>query len=220
MLLEEGLVEESTLHKYLAGIFIATSTLKQNVPLLQTVYQSDVAHMNFGKYNLYSCYGVTANCNASPVAFGIVFGNEDKSGWVNFWKFGKKIHPALNTPETTIITDWEKGSIEAMEEVLPLACNFFCSFHRKKNIATCVKGGQGKYSCHWFYQQLLNCSLPDTLTKLCFDHSAHINNNALRYINLVHDHQKFPAAMCAMGDNICMYQRSSQSTAESMNYAN
>jgi hypothetical protein len=96
----------------------------------------------------------------------------------------------------------------------------FCSFHRKKNIATFVKGEQEKYSCHWFYQQLLDCSLPNTLTKLCFDHSAHINNNALRYINLVPDHQQFPAARCAMGDNICMYQRSSQSTAESMNYAN
>jgi hypothetical protein len=176
--------------------------------------------MHFGKYMLYSCYGITANCNASPVAFGIVFGNEDKSGWVDFWKFAKKIHPALNTPETTIITNWEKGSIEVMEEVLQLAVNFFHSFHRKKNIATFVKGGQGKYSFHWFYQQLLNCSLPDTLTKLCVDHSAHINDNALRYINLVLDHQQFLAASCALGDNICMYQLLSQSTAESMNYAN
>jgi hypothetical protein len=84
MLLEEGFVEESTLHKYVGGIFITTSTSKQNVPLLQTVYQSDAAHMNFGKYTLYSCYGSTANCNASHVAFGIVFGNEDRSGWVDF----------------------------------------------------------------------------------------------------------------------------------------
>jgi hypothetical protein len=56
---------------------MATSTLKQNVPLFQTMYQSDAAHMNFGKYTLYSCHGITANCNASPVAFAIVFGNED-----------------------------------------------------------------------------------------------------------------------------------------------
>jgi hypothetical protein len=39
MLLEEGLVKGSTLHKYVGGIFIATSTSRQNVPLLQTVYQ-------------------------------------------------------------------------------------------------------------------------------------------------------------------------------------
>jgi hypothetical protein len=74
--------------------------------------------------------------------------------------------------------------------------------------------------CHWFYQQLLNCSLPETLTKLRFEHSAHINDKALRYINLVADHQQFLAARCAMGDNICMYQQLSQLTAESMNNAN
>jgi hypothetical protein len=98
---------------------MATSTSKQNVPLLQTVYQSDAGHMNFGNNNLYSCYGITANCNATPVAFGIVVSNDDKSGWVDFWTFTKKIHPCLNTPETTIITDGEKGSIEAIAEVLP-----------------------------------------------------------------------------------------------------
>jgi hypothetical protein len=84
MLVEETLVEGTTSNKFVGGIFMATSTLKQNVPLLQTVYKSDAAHMNFGKYTLYSCYGITANCNASPVAFAVVFGNENKSGWVDF----------------------------------------------------------------------------------------------------------------------------------------
>jgi hypothetical protein len=143
MLLEEGLVGGSTLHNYVGGIFIATSTSKQNVPLLQTLYQSDAAHMNFGKYTLYSCYGITANCNASPVAFGIVFGNEDKGGWVDFWKFAKKMHPALNTPETTIITDREKGSIEAMEEVLPLAVNFFVPSTGRKTLQHLLKEDRG-----------------------------------------------------------------------------
>jgi hypothetical protein len=32
MLLKEGLVEGTTLHKFVGGIFMATSTLKQNVP--------------------------------------------------------------------------------------------------------------------------------------------------------------------------------------------
>ncbi len=48
MLVEEGLIEGTTLHKFVGGIFIDTSTSKQNVPMLQTVYQSDAAHMNFG----------------------------------------------------------------------------------------------------------------------------------------------------------------------------
>jgi hypothetical protein len=63
---------------FLCGIFLSISGAKNTVPLLQTVYQADAAHMNFGKYTLYSCYGITANCNAFPVAFGIIFGNEDK----------------------------------------------------------------------------------------------------------------------------------------------
>jgi hypothetical protein len=59
-------------------IFLSISAAKNTVPCLQTVYQANAAHMNFGKYTLYSCYGITANCNAFPVAFGIIFGNEDK----------------------------------------------------------------------------------------------------------------------------------------------
>jgi hypothetical protein len=47
---------------FLCGIFLSISGAKNTVPLLQTVYQADAAHMNFGKYTLYSCYGITANC--------------------------------------------------------------------------------------------------------------------------------------------------------------
>jgi hypothetical protein len=82
-----------------------------------------------------------------------------------------------------------------------------------------VKGGKEKYLCYWFYQQLLNCSLQETLIKLHFKHSVHIDDKALWYINLVPDHQQFPAARCVMGENICLYQGSSQLTAKSMNNA-
>ncbi len=67
--------------RFLCGIFLSISAARNAVPLLQTVYQTDASHMNFGKYMLYSCYGGTANCNAFPVAFGIIFGNEDKERW-------------------------------------------------------------------------------------------------------------------------------------------
>jgi hypothetical protein len=65
---------------FLCGIFLSISGAKNTVPLLQMVYQADSAHMNFDKYTLYLCYGITANCNAFPVAFGIISGNEDKDG--------------------------------------------------------------------------------------------------------------------------------------------
>jgi hypothetical protein len=73
--------------RFLCGVFLSISAARNVVPLLQTVYQADTAHMNFGKYMLYSCYGVTANCNPFPVAFGIIFGNKDKEGWDQFWRF-------------------------------------------------------------------------------------------------------------------------------------
>ncbi len=118
----------------------------------------------------------------------IVFGNEDREGWVKFWEFAKRVHPRLNTPETIIITDQDKGSIEAMEEVLPHAVNFFCSFYQRKNIQTYVKGGKSKYSCLWFYQLLLNSKNHVTIRKHRFEHSAHIDAKALHYLNLVNDH--------------------------------
>jgi hypothetical protein len=37
---------------FLCGIFLSISGAKNTVPLLQTVYQADAAHMNFGKYNI------------------------------------------------------------------------------------------------------------------------------------------------------------------------
>ncbi len=67
--------------KFLRGICFATSNAQRTVPHLQTVFQADACHMNFGKYTLYSCYGTTANGNTSPVAFGILFGNEDKENF-------------------------------------------------------------------------------------------------------------------------------------------
>jgi len=44
--------------KFLTGVFIATSTSKQQVPFLQEVLQADGAHMLFGIYTLFSAYGI------------------------------------------------------------------------------------------------------------------------------------------------------------------
>ena len=81
-------------HRFLCKIFLSIAA-RNTVPLLEMVYQADGAHMNFGKYTLYSCYGITANCNDFPVAFGIVFDNEDKEGLERFWLFAKSLHPCL-----------------------------------------------------------------------------------------------------------------------------
>ena len=111
-----------------------------------------------------------------------------------------------------------------MSDILPHAVNFFCSYHRRKNIIQHVKGGKGEYSCHWFYNLLLGCGRVETITKHQFDLAGRMDDKALRYIGLVNDHQQFPAARvhygAERGETIYMYQQSSSSTAESMNAAN
>jgi hypothetical protein len=55
----------------------------------------------------------------------LLIGNEDKQSWTQFWNFIKKTHPTINQSKYTIITNQDKGSLSAMEEVVPLAERFF-----------------------------------------------------------------------------------------------
>ncbi len=70
---------------FLDGILFAPLFAQRTVPHLQKTYMADACHLNFGKYTLFSCYGVTANSNMSPVGFAIKFGNENTSNWTKFW---------------------------------------------------------------------------------------------------------------------------------------
>ncbi len=88
--------------KFFSGILFSTSGAQKAIPFLQQVFQADACHMKFGKYTLYSCYGTTANCNTYPVAFGILFGNEDKEGWMDFCDFAKSVHPSIDDTRVTI----------------------------------------------------------------------------------------------------------------------
>ncbi len=90
---------------FLHGIFFAPSFSQATVPELQPLVMADACHLNFGKYMLYSCYGITANANMFPVGFAIVFGNENLLSWKEFWKFIIELHPCLNKPDVTIVID-------------------------------------------------------------------------------------------------------------------
>jgi hypothetical protein len=63
--------------QYLHGIFFTPSFAPTTVPELKRLFMADACHLNFGKHTLFSCYGITANCNMSPVGFAIVFGNKN-----------------------------------------------------------------------------------------------------------------------------------------------
>jgi hypothetical protein len=120
--------------RFILGILFAPQTSARYSHHLQNLYQADAAHLQFGKYTFYSAYGTTANANASPIAFGILFGNEDRNNWEQFWEFAKTLHPHLDHEEITIVTDQDKGSKSAIARVLPRAKNFHCSWHRRSNI--------------------------------------------------------------------------------------
>ena len=67
---------------------------------------------------MFSCYGITANGNISPVGFAIVFGNENSTTWNKFWNFVKDIHPLLNLPDVPIVTDQDKGQKSAITTIM------------------------------------------------------------------------------------------------------
>jgi hypothetical protein len=121
--------------------------------------QVDAAHMSFGKYTLYSVYGTNANGTMPALGFALLFGNEDKQSWTQFWNFIKKTHQTINQSNYTIIIDQDKGSLSGMEEIVPLAGRFLCSFHRQQNIMKKCGGGNGQrpLSALWVYNLLIGC---------------------------------------------------------------
>ena len=118
-----------------------------------------------------------------------------------------------------MITDQQKGSIEAMKEIIPQAVNFFCSYHRKENIRKVVKGGSGEYSCSWFYNKLLGLKLPHSIETARSTDFYHMETRAIAYLNKVPDHQQYPASRCAQMEGVCMFMRTASSSVESMNRA-
>jgi hypothetical protein len=128
-------------YKYLTGILFATAASIQTVPQLQEGIQGNACHLQFGKYTLFSAYGSTAVGSMFPIAFGIMFGNENKESWGEFWKFAAYHHPYLNDPKVTVITYQDKGSIHSIQTYLDAAHHYHCSWHRGGNIIKMCGGG-------------------------------------------------------------------------------
>jgi hypothetical protein len=78
----------------------------------------------------------------SPLAFGLLFGNEDMKDLSKFWSYVNTIHPCIDSPEVTILTDQDKGSIAAVEKEVKQAAQLNCSFHCRQNIIKTLGGGK------------------------------------------------------------------------------
>jgi hypothetical protein len=133
-LIIEKLGRKGDCAQYLHRIYSTPSFAQQTVPELKRLFMADACHVNFGKYTLFSCYGITANGNMSPVGFVIAFRNENGSTWNEFWNFVKDIHPLLNLPDVTIVTDQDKGQKSAITTIMNKTGHFHCAHHRRGNI--------------------------------------------------------------------------------------
>ncbi len=195
-MLEDGGLGEPKLGavplKNFSGILFSILGAQKAIPFLQRVFQADACHMSFGKYTLYSCYGTTANCNTYPVAFGILFGNEDNQGWMDFLDFAKLVHPSIDDTRVTIITDQAKRLTQSIAEVLPLMGHFHCSYQRHQNILKLVRGDTKKYSCLWLYNKLMKANTQCKIEQIKYKHAPFMNEKALKYLNAVGDAAQYP----------------------------
>ncbi len=208
--------------KFLNGKFFSPSFVKETVPHLQKVLMADVCHLNFGKYTLFLCYGITVNSNASPVAFAIIFGNESTNSWKQFWKYVMELHPSIDAGDITIITNQDKGQKNAISEYLKSVGHFHCSYHRRQNISKMCGGGGRKVpkSALWMSSKLMKCRSIATIEHFKQEHFKNMKNKDIAYLNSLPDESQYSAARCAMSLLIYMNMRSSSGTVESMNKAN
>ncbi len=153
--------------QYLHGIYSIPSFAQQTVPELKRLFMADACHVDFGKYTLFSCYGITANGNMSPVGFAMVFGNENGSTWNKFRNFVKDIHSLLNLPDVTIVTDQDKGQKSAITTIMNKTGHFHCAYHRRGNIIKMCgsKSGTRVYSALWVYNRLVGCRMVEHIER-------------------------------------------------------
>jgi hypothetical protein len=77
----------------------------------------------------------------------------------HFWKFIKKTHPIVYQPNKTILTDQYKGSLAAIDGIIPLAGKVHCSFHCQQKHCKKCGGGKGHKPliAFWMYNLLCSC---------------------------------------------------------------
>ena len=134
----------------------------------------------------------------------------------------KQIHPTIDRPEVTIVSDQDKGSRVAVREVLPNAHHFHCSWHRRQNITKAFGNKDGKVegTANWMFNLLSNCKTRREINMQSEKHLPSLSADEQRFLLKLADNAQYPAARCAMGPNVYMYGRTASSGVESMNRAN
>ncbi len=158
----------------------------------------------------------------SALGFALLFGNEDKQSWAQFWNFIKKTHPIVNQSNYTIITNQDKGSLLVMEDTVPLAGRFLCSFHCQQNIIKKCGGrkGQKVLSALWVYNLLIGCKSVASLSATRKKYKDKMFTTDRHYLFNIAEEMQFPDARRAQGNSVCMHGKTASSGVEAMNMAN
>ena len=121
-----------------------------------------------------------------------------------------------------MIIDQDKGQKNAIAEYLLSVGHFHFSYHRYQNIIKMCGGGGGKLpnSVLWMYNNLMRCRSVALIEHNKSEHFKNMKNKDIQYPNSLHDDSQFPAARCAMGENVYMYHCPSPGTVEPMNRFN
>jgi len=206
--------------RFLHGVFFTPSFSQKTVSELQTLFTADACHLNFGKYTMFTRYGIIANANMLPLGFAIIFRNENGASWKEFWHFMIQTHPSINRANVTIVTDQDTGSMGAIEEILPAAGHFFCAWHRRKNIIKQYGGSSSRvpYSALWVYNKLIECRSVEHFNKLRNWYFPLMDRRDLQYLNNIDDHAQYPVKRCEHG--AYMYHHQMSQGSEVMNGAN
>ncbi len=83
-----------------------------------------------------------------------------------FWKFIKYTYPIVDQPYYIILTDQDKGSLLAINDIVPSAGKIHCSFHCQQNIVKKCGGGKGHkpLTALWLCNPLCDCKSVTLLT--------------------------------------------------------
>ena len=166
------------------------------------------------------------NGTMAPLGFAMLFGNEDTANWVRFWEFIKKVHPIVNQPTKTVITDQDKGSLSSIRTVLPQVGLFHCAFHRRQNIKKKFGGADGTtpLTCLWMYNILVKCSSVSAIKYLKSRYYPNMKPAHVAYLDSLLESQQYPAFRCHKSDDdvpdVYIYGKTASSGVESMNRAN
>ena len=76
------------------------------------------------------------------------------------------------------------------------------------------------YSALWMFEQLMSCSTIEEIKWKKDKYYKHMIQEDINYLELLHDHEQYPAARLELYEHSAMYQRSSSQMVESMNNAN